>query len=302
MLPPVTGFSLVGTPVWSRSNPIRLGLTYGNQGWAMPDVAAFEAWCARKVSLVTIFTTLDNANLPTQIHNVKAAGKIPLVTVEPWLGLDQTKNKSPIAGHMARISSGEFDGQIKTIAPLLAGTWVRFGHEANGSWYPWCQSPGDYVTAWRHFVALLPVTATRVWCVNNGDAKSTVASVSFSPAEAFYPGDRYVDVLALDGYNTADENPAQVFDPMLTRLRAISSLPKAITEAGCHEYPGKVKFVAALGPYAIGNNLTAVSYFNQYDWSIFGGAFGDSSFLYSKVSYKNYQACAVALFRIDPQG
>jgi mannan endo-1,4-beta-mannosidase len=291
MLPTATGLSIAGIPTWSKSNPIKLGVTYGNQGWAMADVAAFDAWCGRKTSLITIFTTLDNANLATQIKNVKAVGKIPLVTVEPWLGLDQATNNHPIAGHMARIVNGEFDAQIKTVAALLAGCWVRFGHEPNGNWYPWAQSPKDYIAAWKRFVGFLPASAKRVWCVNNGDWAPG------APAEQFFPGPDVVDFLALDGYNWDTKSPAQVFGPMLDRVQALASLPICITEAGSVEYTGKVKFVDDLVIYAIAKKLFAVSYFNQYGWSIFGGVNGDSIF---QGKYKNYLACATSIFRLDP--
>lgn len=290
MLPSVTAVS-ISSPIWSEPNPIRLGVTYGNQGWAMPDVAAFDQWCGRKTQLITIFTTLDNPNLATQIRNVKAFGKIPLVTIEPWLGLDQDTNRMPIAGHMARIAAGEFDAQIKAVALMVAGCWVRFAHEANGNWYPWSQNAPDYIAAWKHFFALVK-GCTRVWCVNNGDSPGGAI------AESFYPGDESVDVLAIDGYNRASQSPDQVFGPMFLRLRATSLLPLAITEAGCREYSGKPQFVADLVRYAIAMGLVAVSYFNQYDWSIFGGTFGDSTF---QGKYKNYLACATALFRLDPQ-
>lgn len=298
MLPSATAITISGIPIWTDSNRIKLGLSYGNQGWAMPDVLAFDNWCGRKVSLVTIFTTLDNPNLATQINKVKAVGKIPLVTIEPWFGLDPTTNSHVIDGHMARITSGEFDNQIKTIAPLLIGCWVRFGHEPNGNWYPWCQNPADYVPAWRHFVSFLSSTVKRVFCVNNGDV------VGGAKAEQFYPGDDYVDILAVDGYNWDTKTPAQVFDSMIARLRMLSALPLAITEAGCREYVGKVKFIADLMQYAIDQVLTAVSYFNQDRppniWSFFGGSVGDSIYTTAVAKYKNYLQCATSIFRLDP--
>lgn len=260
----------------------------------MPDVAAFDAWCGRKTSLVTIFTTLDNPNLATQIHNVKAAGKIPLVTVEPWLGLDQKTNAHPIAGHMARIANGEFDAQIKAVAGLLTACWVRFGHEPNGNWYPWAQSPLDYIAAWKHFVSFLPASAITVFCVNNGDAPNG------AKAEQFYPGDAFVLVLAIDGYNWDTKSPAFVFDSMLARLQSMSKLPIAITEAGSVDYSGKPKFVDDLMKYAIANGLIAVSYFNQYGWAIFGGTTGDSTFVFGLGKYRNYLSCATSIFRLDP--
>ena len=57
-------------------------------------------------------------------------------------------------------------------------------------------------------------------------------------AENIYPGDDYVDWLGIDGFTIQedgapdDNTPAQVFDPMHDRLRAISTRPMSFNEVG----------------------------------------------------------------------
>lgn len=107
----------------------------------------------------------------------------------------------------------------------------------NGNWYPWGQrAPERFVAMWRHVrrvfddAGLGPSHLLWIWCVTNRDHGPFAA-------EAFYPGDDWVDWLGLDGYNWGAsrpdarwEPPAAVLEPMLRRLRALSARPVAITE------------------------------------------------------------------------
>ena len=129
------------------------------------------------------------------LDSVASRGAMPMVTWEPWT--------APIDD----IASGGWDGYIKGWADDAAAWgqvfFVRFGHEMNGDWYPWCPQSGSttsasYVKAWKHIVDIFRqegATNVRwVWCPN----------VGYPGATAFadlYPGDAYVDWVALDGYN-----------------------------------------------------------------------------------------------------
>jgi len=105
---------------------------------------------------------------------------------------------------------------------LAAGRWgkplfIRFGHEMNGSWYPWNEwndknrnlrrdpgedtgfTAGDYRRAYRN-VALMfrryAPNAALVWCPNSG----LLGGGRRDPFAPFYPGDDVVDWVALDFY------------------------------------------------------------------------------------------------------
>src|SRR6202021_2452613 len=107
---------------------------------------------------------------------------------------------------LASIIAGDYDAYITNWA-TAAKAWghpffLRFAHEMNGNWYPWAASvngntAGEYIQAWQHvhniFVSVGATNATWVWCVN------VVAGMP-TPIGQVYPGDNYVDWLALDGY------------------------------------------------------------------------------------------------------
>lgn len=65
----------------------------------------------------------------------------------------------------------------------------------NGNWYGYSGDPAAYIAAWRHiwtvFADLRVTNVTWVWCPN------------LTPAnwDAYYPGNRYVDVIGVDGFS-----------------------------------------------------------------------------------------------------
>ncbi len=108
---------------------------------------------------------------------------------------------------------------------------LRYGHEMNGDWYPWADrvngnSRGDYVRAWRHVHGVLTAAGatnvTWVWSPNVPDPSS-------QPLVEAYPGERYVDAVALDGYNwgttqpwSAWLTPSELFGEGLALLRMLA--------------------------------------------------------------------------------
>ena len=73
-------------------------------------------------------------------------------------GNDASSGDQP-AYRLAAIIDGTYDAYIRSWATGMAAlpypVVIRFAHEMNGFWYPWCEQsngnrPGDYVAAWRH--------------------------------------------------------------------------------------------------------------------------------------------------------
>jgi type II secretory pathway pseudopilin PulG len=144
-------------------------------------------------------------------------GSQPIVTWEPFVagaGVTQPdyELKDIIAGnHDARI-----DNWINSIKltnydkPIL----IRFAHEMNGHWYPWAQNAtsgvggagptngnGDweYVNAWKHVHDRFTAAGVQdkvdwIWSPNVPYDGSTEFGL-------VYPGDDYVDIVGLDGFN-----------------------------------------------------------------------------------------------------
>ena len=172
---------------------------------------------------------------PAPVAEIQACinrGARPVITWEPWVwggGLEQP------AYSVARIAAGYFDSYVRSWATALAPfgdlVTIRFAHEMNGYWYPWCPgvngtTAGDFIAAWRRIHGIFSANGARpqwLWSVNDPYPGSV-------PLASVYPGSDVVDQLALDSYNFGTsqgwsvwEGPAQTFAPGLDALRALGT-------------------------------------------------------------------------------
>ena len=294
----------------------------------MSDVRALEAWQERRHAVLELFTdwnsskkTLDNL-FGQQLPNIWANGNVPLVTWEPF-----TSTTTP-ADVEVRIGRGDLDAYVRTwaqrLAAFLAGTdgrlataddrraYLRLGHEANGNWYPWGaavggNAPADFVGMWRRVHGLVASTGVGdaqlqwIWAVNGED-------VGGFAAEAFYPGDAYVDWVAVDAYNwgastswSSWRSPAEVLGPMVARLRALApEKPLAVSEtastsstASGPDLAAKRAWVTDLYSWVPATGIGMVVWFNadkETDWAVFGGAAGDETFRAGRTRYRALSA------------
>ncbi|MGW6128819.1 glycoside hydrolase family 26 protein [Cellulomonas sp. NPDC055163] len=227
------------------------------------------------------YTGFGEAPDVAKLQAVADAGSVPVVTWEPWVwtgGVDQP------AYALDRVTAGDFDAYLVQWADALAA-WdrpvlLRFAHEMNGSWYPWSagvngNTAADYVDAWRHvhdvFAAHGADEVRWVWAPNVVHPGSTSLT-------ALYPGDAYVDVLGVDGYNWGTSvswgswvSGRQVFEQTFTELRALApAKPLLVTETASSEAGGsKAAWVEDLVAWSAGQALLGVIWFDEdkeTDW------------------------------------
>jgi len=164
---------------------------------------------------------------------------MPIITWEPW------------GATLESIAFGEHDGHLVEWAKALTASGssvgLRFAHEFNGDWYPWTPTQGatpeHFVAAWRHahdvFTGEGATNVAWIWCPN-------AVSVDPAPIEMWYPGDAYVNVLAVDGYNWGKVKssgewvpPDRLFNHALSEMRHINDeKPILIAEVACAEDGG----------------------------------------------------------------
>ena len=162
-------------------------------------------------------------------------GATPLITWEPW---DPEKKWHP---SLAAIAAGREDGRLQAWA-TAARQWgspvmLRFAHEMNGDWYPWCerrepsQTADQYVAAWRRVREVF----RRAGAAN----VSFVWSPNYEPVDHIdraYPGANDVDWIGIDVYNQPDwpKDPAAMVDPLLSFAEK-QGKGVILTEVGCAE-------------------------------------------------------------------
>jgi hypothetical protein len=185
---------------------------------------------------------------PRFVKPIVARGATPMITWEPNLDsgdpIDQPEY-SP-----ARIAAGAYDTYVRRAAREAAAyrepLFVRFAHEMNGSWYSWGAIPGntpaDYVAMWRHVVSIFREEGAGnvrwVWSPNVYGLGGVEAF------QAYYPGDEWVDYVALDGYNWSNLRPsgwrsfAEVFGSSYQAMTELTGKPMMIAETASAEEGG----------------------------------------------------------------
>ncbi|AOS43239.1 Mannan endo-1,4-beta-mannosidase A and B precursor [Lacunisphaera limnophila] len=99
-------------------------------------------------------------------------------------------------------------------------------HEMNGGWFWWgAQDPATFIAVWRHMFDYLTQTKklhNLIWAYSPNHGQK--------PADAYYPGDAYVDLVGLDAY-TDHINPDKIIG--FERYAGIRK-PIGLTEYGPH--------------------------------------------------------------------
>jgi hypothetical protein len=169
-----------------------------------------------------------------QLPHVQALGAAPLVTWDPSL--------NGVGVPFPQIVSGRYDAYLRAAAREAAAwglpIYIRFAHEMNLRGSPF--GPGhagdtasQFVRAWRHVVRVFrqerATNVEWVWSPNvDCDGKC--------PFKAFYPGNSWVDWVALDGYNYASVSHvpwmsfSRVFGASYRELTKLSPKPVMIAE------------------------------------------------------------------------
>jgi hypothetical protein len=259
-------------------------------GWMsdMGPLTQFETDAGKKASIVMFYEgwgmTDGTQNFqPLWMSNIRNHGSIPMVTWEPWL---YTNGVNQPAYSLQNVANGAFDSYIAQWA-AAAKAWghpffLRFAHEMNGNWNPWSEqangnSPGQFVLAWRHVHDVVvqngATNATWVWSPNISFPGSTAM-------RGLYPGDAYVNWIALDGYNWGTlgghtwQSFTSVFGPSYTEITAITTKPLLIAETASTEIAGnKATWTTNALTTEIGNfpRIKGFVWFNENketDWRI----------------------------------
>ena len=211
------------------------------------EVDAFERMAHADANIVQWFADWRRGRVDAgRLRAVAERGSTPQITWEPWDGARAGSRQPDYT--LASIIHGRHDAYIRRWArdlrryrePVL----LRFAHEMNGVDYPWSERtngnrPGEYVRAWRHvhdiFSAAGASNVRWVWSARAG---------TIQPAQ--YPGDRYVDIVGLSGFNGGAalawggwRTFAETFDPPLHALRRLApDKPVQISEVGSVEAGG----------------------------------------------------------------
>jgi hypothetical protein len=173
--------------------------------------------CSKKLGVAHFFQPFAVDGGITQNHypsvekidRVIQQGYIPMITLEDHFvnlkpGVKQPNLYSIIEGHFDLF----FADWARQIGKVQGTVLLRILHEFNGDWYPWCiahndRNPEILVKAYRHIHDIFDKENIKnvkfIWCPNS----MSIPQESWNYIMEAYPGDQYVDYVALDVYNGA---------------------------------------------------------------------------------------------------
>jgi hypothetical protein len=259
-------------------------------GAATPDLASLQSFnsdAGKPASLYLFYNGFgDNANFdPSQSTAIAKLGATPFLAWEPWDATNGSVDQP--AYSLANIASGAFDQYVSAWAQEIKAwgnpLWLEFAPEMNGNWYPWGDgvngnTPAEYIAAYRHvhdlFTAAGVTNVVWVWTTN-------VTSDGATPISAFYPGDAYVNMVGVDGYNWGTtqswgsvwQSPTQVFGPTLADLEKLTTRPIVIAETASTEQGGNKaqwvrQFFSLLAATPVIKAFVWFNFNKETDWQI----------------------------------
>lgn len=285
-----TATTLVAGPASASAEPVPVPAR--ELGVALPgapyDLAEVDRWSEavgrRPDSLTWYVAWAGRPAFPAaQAAQVAATGAVPAITWEPW---DPAAGTTQPTYSLARIAAGRHDSYLASWAKQVRSyggpVVLRFAHEMNGNWYPWAaqangNTASDYVAAWRHVRGVFDknrVTNVRwTWSPNVPYEGSTDLA-------ALYPGDAYVDRVALDGYNwgatqtwSTWQSFEEIFGPGIAQLQALSDRPIHVAEVGSTEVGGdKAAWMSEMFAYLAAHpevrGFTWFDFAKESDWRV----------------------------------
>ncbi|KAJ3152222.1 hypothetical protein HDU89_001441 [Geranomyces variabilis] len=232
--PPLPVLNMLGNaslPVNGSSANVYFGASID---WSQEDPQSFNRALGRNAAIIDgyfmISETLEHANnvnssgishpIPDYYNwtagLVGGTGAIMGMTVMPYKGLGNVSVQ-------AMLQLGEKCRQINAFGvPIL----LRFAPEMNGNWYPWGQSPSQYITVFRQLAQIVRNATTPASAVNAtgpaGASNETLArtAIVWAPAVGYgYPLFQVANASATPGFNATtwmqmDTNGDDVVDDL----------------------------------------------------------------------------------------
>ncbi len=208
------------------------------------SLSSFEGTVGQQADMQAIFVGW-NESFPTSMANsLKSSGKTLVIFWEnTGTSLDQINAGNSDAYINNFASAAKASGASVILAPL---------HEMNGNWDTWDgtvgnNTPSKVIATWKHIHDAFN-GATNVkfaWDVNNVSVPNTTAN----SISSYYPGDNYVDYVAVDGFNFDTQTWDQVFPSSLMNL--LSSYNKPVYILSTASVPGvqKAQWIKDMGAH-----------------------------------------------------
>ena len=170
---------------------------------------------------------------------------------------------------------------------LRSPSAISFRHATNWRSYRWGlpdNTPKAFIAAWRHLHAVFAQEHVHnviwSWDPTHQYSKSKSGKRAH-PAGMWFPGNKYVDWIGIDGYLGAGQTFNDVFGYQLKDLRRLTSKPIYLAETGVGDGPAAATQVANLFAGIVHWHLAGLVWFDlnrKNSWSVEGQPAKDRAF------------------------
>lgn len=199
------------------------GIYFGaNLDWSSTSPRIFNRRLGHRAVVYVHFFSFplspdDEMYMDAMIGDIEAQQGMAMLTLEPWSGL---RSVTPAVAEA-------FAQRLRSYNRAGVPVFVRFAHEMNGSWYPWCQNPTEYIRTFTMLAKAIHEKAPQsamVWAPSYGGGypfrggrygirpenpdfmildtnKDGVVDMMDNPYAPYYPGDEAVDWVGMSLYH-----------------------------------------------------------------------------------------------------
>jgi len=241
---------------------------------ASPLVGVYEPGAPGSWSRITQFT--DATGIKPRIVEYYSSWKEPFSTSFAQTAWEHDAyvlvQLEPTGVTLASIAAGGSDAYLRSYADAVVTfghpVILSFGHEMNGTWYPWGDGhtrPATFVAAWRHIVrvfrAVGAANVTWLWAVNSIDGAA-------SSLRQWWPGAAWVGWTGIDGYYyQATDTFGSVFASTIADIRTFSSAPLLIAETAVGTTPNRASQIDALVAGVSAERLAGFVWFDETQYA-----------------------------------
>jgi len=231
---------------------------------------------------------------------IDKSNAVPCLTWEPMY-ISNGKEQAIPADEILR---GRYDSFIRDFArkARMSGKLLllRFAHEMNISRYHWGttetdygpDSPGLYISMFKHVAGIFQAEKAEnvkfIFCPNSESIPHPIWSTNgkWNTGSAWYPGNNYVDILGIDGYNWGTTQTKkkhgwdsrfrsfrEIMEPMYKELKEIApDKPIIVFETSCTDRGGdKEKWIRDTVRISEAWNIKGLVWFEadkEVDWRL----------------------------------
>jgi len=265
---PGNNLSTADSAAWAFVVPGQYGLPPNGAGTYIPDM---NRWQGKANTIVNFYDAIDPNAFKAWVPNIwDYDHAIPMMSMNSgnwtYAQVNSGTEDQTIYAFGQAVAAWINGPDVYGVPAPPGGRrlYIRLDWEANANWYNWspalnstdCASlltaEQQFAQMWQHIRAVTMsagLTSNQVSWVFSTYAVDYDPTLGIGPGltttcsngaqnitKNMYPGDASVDWTGTDGYNscgwTPQQTPSQVFGPMVSTLRSISTRPISIDEVG----------------------------------------------------------------------